>query len=116
MALPITDTDWVPEDTWGARLALVRQHMGWNYEQAGKACDIEPETWRQWEKRGRSPRKIHEIARRIASVSGANYVWLMAGGELARSRCFSPLALVSDVPGQMELAFDAMPVLELVGV
>lgn len=89
---------WVAEDTWGARLALVRQRMGWNYEQAGHACEIEPETWRQWEKVGRSPRKIHEVARRISDQSGANYVWLMAGGPL-RSRCFS-LALVPPLDGQ----------------
>ena len=109
MAAPQQDhagDGWVAEDTWGARLALVRQRMGWNYEQAGQACTIEPETWRQWEKVGRSPRKIHEVARRIADVSGANYVWLMAGGPL-RSRCFSPeLALVPALDGsQLELEF-----------
>lgn len=115
MAAPMLDNDWVPGDTWGARLALVRQVTGWNYEQAGAACDIEPETWRQWEKKGRSPRRIHDIARQIADASKCNYLWLVAGDvAVPRSRWFSPLSLVSAPSGQMSLAFDAAPELALV--
>lgn len=81
------DTDWVPTDSFGARLALVRIERHWNITQAAQTCGIDPENWRGWE-RGRSPHKIHDVARKIADGTGVNYVWLLAGGPL-RSRCFS---------------------------
>ena len=35
---------WIPEDTFGSRLALVRQHMGWNMAEAARACDVDPQS------------------------------------------------------------------------
>jgi hypothetical protein len=37
--LPAADK-WVPELTFGARLALVRHRMGWNIKEAAAACDL----------------------------------------------------------------------------
>lgn len=70
--------DWIPKDTFGARLALVRQHMGWNVKEAGEACDITPNSWSNWE-HGRKPRDLHDVARTIADASGCSYRWLMLG-------------------------------------
>jgi hypothetical protein len=79
---PTTTVGWVPDDTFGARLALVRQHMGWNITQAAIACGQNEETWRGWEKFHRSPRQIQKVARRIAEATGCSYSWLMLGGDV----------------------------------
>lgn len=119
MVLPLKDdgtgTGWVPEDSFGARLALVRQHHGWNVKQAAEACGINVESWRLWETRGRKPRDLYEAVEKIARVAGCNELWLLAGdAAVPRSRCFSPLSLVDGPEGQLELSFDAPP--ELVTV
>lgn len=65
MALPMTDTEeapWVPLDTFGARLALVRQHLGLNVLDAAKRCGINDQSWRNWEA-GKSPRGMDRVAR-----------------------------------------------------
>ena len=98
---------WVPMDTFGTRLAIVRQHMGWNTAEAGEACGVNDQTWRNWEA-GRSPRKFEDVCHKIADASGCSYLWLMAGDvAVPRSRCFSPdLALVPALDAQLELDFD----------
>jgi len=85
MALTEAVDAWVPQDSFGARLALIRQRFGWNVSEAAQACGIANATWQKWE-RGASPRKIEEKARQIADRCGCDYVWLMVGGAL-RSRC-----------------------------
>ena len=74
---------WIPRDTFGARLALVRQTRGWNVKAAADACQVNPQSWTNWE-RGASCRTIEATAQRVAEVSGCDYVWLMAGGPLPR--------------------------------
>lgn len=76
---------WVPDDsTFGARLALVRQHMGWgNVKEAADACGLPVESWRRWERDGRAPRDIVEIADTISERTGCDFGWLLAGRRLA---------------------------------
>lgn len=76
-----TGQPWIPgDDTFGARLALVRQRMGWgNVAEAAQACDIPVPSWRNWERDGRTPRGIVEIASKIAERSGCDYLWLLTG-------------------------------------
>ncbi|WFF07218.1 helix-turn-helix transcriptional regulator [Micromonospora sp. WMMD1076] len=75
---------WVPDDgTFGARLALVRQRMGWgNVKEAAIACGLPVESWRSWERDGRTPQRIVETAALIAERTGCDYGWLLAGGRL----------------------------------
>jgi transcriptional regulator with XRE-family HTH domain len=79
-----TRTGWTADDsTFGARLALIRQRMGWgNVKQAAAACGLPPESWRRWERDGRSPRDILDIAAVIAERTGCDYGWLLAGARL----------------------------------
>jgi hypothetical protein len=73
--------DWIPDtDTFGARLILVRQHMGWgNVKVAAVACGLPPESWRTWERDGVTPRQIVGVARRIALRTGCSFGWLLTG-------------------------------------
>jgi hypothetical protein len=72
---------WIPgDDSFGARLALVRQRMGWgNVAEAAQACGIPVPSWRNWERDGRLPRNIVDIASVIAERTGCDYIWLLSG-------------------------------------
>ena len=49
---------WRPDlSAFGARLALVRQRMGWNVKEAADHCRLPPQSWRSWEA-GRTPRDL----------------------------------------------------------
>src|SRR5262245_32692478 len=45
---------WIPDgSTFGARLAMVRQHVGWgNVELAATECGVPVQSWRRWERDG----------------------------------------------------------------
>lgn len=79
----MTET-WTPEDTFPARLALVRQRMGWNVQRAADECALDDQSWRNWE-RGTKPRELDEVVRKIASATGCDPVWLMFGDEAVAS-------------------------------
>lgn len=98
---PTTEDHWVPEDTFGARLALVRQHFGWNVKKAADCCGIPVQNWRSWES-GRLPRNLYDVVTTIAERTGVDRTWLLGGGPL-RSRCLSPM---HDYLGQLVLFND----------
>lgn len=76
---------WVADDsTFGARLALVRQRMRWgNVKEAAVACGLPTESWRSWERDGRTPQRLVEVASIIADRTGCNLGWLIAGPRMA---------------------------------
>lgn len=65
-------------DTFGARLALIRQEQGWNIARAARECGLDGESWRLWEQ-GREPARRIDIARAIAARTGIDYLWLVHG-------------------------------------
>lgn len=79
---------WTADDsTFGARLALVRQRMGWgNVKEAAVNCGVPTESWRTWERDGVEPRRIVEIAATIADRTGCDYGWLLTGPRLREGR------------------------------
>lgn len=87
MVLDMTDdavshqTPWIADDaTFGARLALVRQRMGWgNVKTAATECGLPTESWRHWERDGLEPRRLVTIAMAIATKTGCDYLWLVHG-------------------------------------
>jgi hypothetical protein len=85
-------TDWIPDDgNFGARLALVRQRMGWgNVKEAADACGVPVASWRNWERDGRLPRRPEAVVGQIAARAGCDYVWLLAGRRGVR-RSHDPL-------------------------
>lgn len=71
---------WIPrDDTFGARLALVRQRFGWNLKEASLACGLPQNAWLEWESKGRVPRNIAEIALKISEHTDVDDYWLMTG-------------------------------------
>lgn len=87
-----TDTDaqasvevptWIPSDeTFGARLALIRQKMGWgNVKKAAEECGLPVQSWRTWERDGVVPHRQVTIAMTIATRTGCDYLWLVHGPE-----------------------------------
>lgn len=78
-----TAKGWRPDDsTFGARLALIRQRMGWgNVREAAVVCGIPPESWRTWERDNVAPRRLVEMAGLIANRTGCDFYWLIAGPQ-----------------------------------
>jgi hypothetical protein len=75
----------IPLDTFGARLAIIRQYMGgWNVTRAAEACGIDHQSWRTWESGQRRPRDYPVTCQTISERLGIDYIWLMVGGPLRR--------------------------------
>lgn len=85
-------TGWIPTaDTFGARLALLRQAMGWgNVKEAALACAQPVESWRSWERDRRQPREIVRVARDISAATGCDYYWLLDGSIRAGAASAPP--------------------------
>lgn len=80
MSTDPSDYRWVPDtSTFGARLALVRQRMGWNLKEAALACQLPQGSWREWELKGRDPRGIQSIVEKIAERTRVDEYWLLTG-------------------------------------
>lgn len=78
--MPDADTGWLPMNTFGARLALIRQRMGWNTTEAAAACGLNDQSWRNWEKEG-GVRDFPQVCAKIAAATGCSLGWLMHGGQ-----------------------------------
>ncbi len=68
------------DETFGARLALVRQRMQWNVTEAARECGINQQNWRLWEQ-GREPHRMVLAAKQIAARTGCDYLWLVHGPD-----------------------------------
>jgi len=71
-------TDWVPELTFAAKLALVRNRMGWNSKEAALACGLPATSWRNWEQ-GKRPHDYEKVCRAVAGRTGVSMHWLAFG-------------------------------------
>ena len=76
-----TERPRIPSDsTFGARLALVRQMMGWgNVAEAAKECGLPVDSWRHWERDNMEPRRLVTIALAIATRANVDIDWLVYG-------------------------------------
>lgn len=103
---------WTPDlTTFGARLALLRQAMGWgNVAEAANQCAIPVASWRNWETRGHEPRGIVNIALKIAGVTGVDHRWLLEGPQGAEAVTSQPARATREYPvGQRVVAVAGMP-------
>jgi hypothetical protein len=72
---------WIPQDSFGARLALIRQHLHVNVNRAALMCGLDGENWRNWES-GKNPRDFELVCHKIAEATGCSIGWLMMGGAI----------------------------------
>ena len=79
MSASAQQTGWTPTtESFGARLALIRQGMGWrNLKEAADACGVPVQSWRNWEADISVPRDYVEVVRKICTVTGVDYYWLL---------------------------------------
>lgn len=83
------DPNWVPKDSFGVRLAMIRVELGGlNVKKAAEMCGLNDQSWRNWEAGSGSPRDYETVTAQIAAATGCDLHWLRAGGDL-RSRCAS---------------------------
>ncbi len=76
---------WRPEDTFAARLMLVRKHLELSQEAIAERCGLDGASWGYWE-RGGSPQKKDSTVFKIANALGVDRDWLMWGGPLASTK------------------------------
>jgi len=77
---------WIPrDDSFGARLALVRQRMGWDNKQASLECGLPQSSWLRYES-GSLPRDFVTVASKISKRTGVDAMWLMTGDSTSKGR------------------------------
>jgi len=77
------DHGWIPDlGTFGARLAAIRQALGWgNVAEAARACNLPVSSWRNWERDGRLPFRYRDTCEVISAATGADLDWLIGTDE-----------------------------------
>lgn len=75
----------MPELTFPARLAIVRNKLGWNAKEAALACGFPAQNWRNWEA-GKKPHDYEQVCQQIHERTRVDLRWLMGanprGGHL----------------------------------
>lgn len=97
--MALTDQDpWIPEETFAARLRLIRHALDLTTEEIGQKVGVPGPTWNTWEN-GAKPRRMDEKVAQISEALGVDRAWLMWGVRTG-SRC----TLLPGFDGQMELS------------
>lgn len=97
--MALTDQEaWIPVETFGDRLRMLRKHLDLTTDEIGVRCTIPGPTWSSWEN-GAKPRRMDERVEQISEALGVDRAWLMWGVRTG-SRC----TLLPGPDGQMELA------------
>lgn len=77
----VTEEAWVPTDTFGNRLILVRRELHLTVKEAAAKCGVHYATWSTWEN-GTKPGDMAQVVSTIASRLRVRRDWLMWGGPL----------------------------------
>lgn len=86
---------WIPTDTFGTRLFIVRKQKGLTVEAIAKLCGVAHPTWTTWEN-GAKPRDMGNAVAKISAALGVDRDWLMWGGPLDHSNPGSTTGYSSD--------------------
>jgi transcriptional regulator with XRE-family HTH domain len=73
-----TNEPWVPTQTFGTRLLLVRRELGVTVKEAATKCGIHYATWSTWEN-GSKPSDMVRVVDDISTGLGVDRQWLMWG-------------------------------------
>jgi transcriptional regulator with XRE-family HTH domain len=85
---------WVPEDTFGMRLRILRFDLDVSVDDICEQTGIRPPTWGKWERGESEPRGLPRVVARIVEATGVDREWLLWGGPLApaSTKWYRPVA------------------------
>lgn len=86
-----TTQTWIPADTFGTRLFILRKQKGMTVEAIARLCGVAHPTWTTWEN-GAQPRRLVEAVQKISDATGVDRDWLMWGGPLGNRESRSTIA------------------------
>lgn len=75
-----TTEAWIPQDSFGSRLLLLRREKHMTVEQIAKLCGIAQPTWTTWEN-GARPRDFLTAVTKIVDATGVDRDWLLWGAS-----------------------------------
>lgn len=75
------EVPWVPRNTFGMRLLMLRKHLGASAEHMATLIGVSQPTWSMWEGDASSPRNQAEVVTKIADATGVDRNWLMWGNS-----------------------------------
>lgn len=104
---------WVPEDSFGSRLVLVRRELDLTTEEAAKRCGLKAPTWNTWEN-GARPRGMNDVVEAIHKGLGVSRAWLMWGFDSPKTRSDKrerALTLASSRPNPVKSKDQGSPIL-----
>lgn len=94
------EANWIPEDTFGARLAVIRAKKRWNVLRAATECGLDSSSWTNWERDINKPQDYEMVCKKVARAFGCDLNWLANGGPMpARSR-WGALTPLRVIPGR----------------
>ena len=79
---------WIPSDSFGTRLRIVRHQKRLSAEQIGEVCGVTKSTVGDWE-RGSNPKNMAQIVLKISEATGVDRDWLMFGTDAYDNDPFS---------------------------
>lgn len=101
------ELNWIPADTFGSRLALVRHGLELSQLEAAEACGLSAPTWSTWE-RGASPRNMAAVVDAIHRGLHVDRDWLMWGQNWKYFNGLTPLP-TNDSPEPTQPTLPGMP-------
>ncbi|WP_415103022.1 helix-turn-helix domain-containing protein [Nocardioides sp.] len=76
--MTVEATGWVPENTFGSRLLVVRRQLGLTVQEAAERCGLHYASWSGWEN-GRRPSDLAMVVKRVSDHLLVDRDWLMWG-------------------------------------
>lgn len=82
-------TTWVPQETFGTRLMLLRRELGLTVEEAAEKAGLSHATWSTWE-RGAKPRDLVSVVTKVVKAFGVDRDWLAWGTTSRKTAGWRP--------------------------
>lgn len=76
----IPEVTWVPAETFGARLLLVRHRLGLTVDEIAELTGLNRATWSTWE-RGAHPRDLMGVVAAVVAATNVDRDWLTYGTQ-----------------------------------
>lgn len=81
MTADVTPIRWIPEWTFGERIAKARKSSGYNQEQMAERLRITASRLKAWETDRNRPRDLTHLVEQIEAITGVSRMWLLGWEE-----------------------------------